>query len=468
MRRATFRALLALAGAAALARPALAHAGALSGGTSSAIPFWFVVVTGGSVVAASFLFSTLITDHEGIRMVNGWGLSLPAPGSLRAALPRILQGLGTLVLAVVLASALVGPREATENFAVLFVWAGWWAGYTMTVYLVGNTWPAVNPWALPAAGARRVADLLSVERRSLPEAGTWLAVVGLLALVYVEVVTPVAEAPRLLAGVLVVYTVVTLTGAALVGPAEWFGRVDPVARVFRWYGRMAPVHRTEDGVRLRLPTTGLTETETLEGPDETPFVLALLWVTTFDGLVSTPPWAAFVRAVIPDGGGLPGYLLALALYLAALVAGYVLFLAAYRWAARTSRSTAGSYVAPGAIGRWFVPSLLPIAAGYHVAHFLGYFLTLSPALAATLTSPFAAPAGVEVAVLPGWYSTVQLALVVLGHMLAVWVAHGLSFELFPGTFKPIRSQYPFIVVMVFYTMTSMWVISQPYVAPPGV
>jgi hypothetical protein len=63
---------------------------------------------------------------------------------------------------------------------------------------------------------------------------------------------------------------------------------------------------------------------------------------------------------------------------------------------------------------------------------------------------------------------VQLVFVLAGHVFAIWVAHGLSFDLFPGRLQPIRSQYPFTTVMVLYTMTSMWIVAQPYAAPPGV
>jgi hypothetical protein len=46
-------------------QPAVAHAGSLSGSLGSVqAPFWLVLVTGGGIVAASFLFATLVTDHE--------------------------------------------------------------------------------------------------------------------------------------------------------------------------------------------------------------------------------------------------------------------------------------------------------------------------------------------------------------------------------------------------------------------
>jgi len=445
-----------LVGVALLAGPARAHVGALGGGARSApVPTWLVVVTGGGVIGASFLFTSLLTDHDLIRDINDRRLGLPSSAAVRDGASRLAGWLSVAVLVAVVVSGLTGPREATRNLAILVVWAGWWAGYTMSVYLVGNTWPTLNPW-------RRLATLVPDGDRSLPEGvRSWGAVVGLLGLVGLEVVSPVASDPRLLAAVVVGYTLLTLAGAVTFGATAWFGQVDPVTRVFRAYGSMAPVQRTENGFELALPGARLVRDAPL-GEDGAAFVVALLWVTTYDGLVTTPVWGTVARPLID--AGVP----ALLVYAVALVAGYGVFLGVYRLAARRARRTADTYVTVAYIGRWFAPALLPIAAGYHLAHFLGYFLTLLPAFGAVVASPLAPPTTVEVLVLPGWFGGVQLLFVVVGHMLAVWIGHALAFALFTGRLQPIRSQYPFILVMVFYTMTSMWIVTQPYAAPPFV
>lgn len=460
------RGLLAgLLAATLLASPALAHVGALGGaGETGEIPFALVVLTGGGVVGASFMFTTLMTDHATIRAVNGWGISLPR--LTPETLTRLASGLGIVGLVAVVLSGLFGPREPPQNLAILLVWVGWWAGYTMSVYLVGNTWPAIDPW-------RTLAGLLPSAERSLSDAAGWVGVAALLGLVWLEVVSPVSRDPRLLAAVVVGYTVVTLGGVARYG-RRWFDRVDPLNRVFRWYGRAAPLRRTGDGLAVGLPGSGLVEPRdsestgadssqgALETTHRTAFVLALLWVTTYDGLVSTPAWGAVARPFVAVG--VP----ALGVYLAAILGGYALFLYAYQLAAHLSRRTAGSYVTVGFIRRRFIPSLVPIAVGYHLAHFLGYFLELFPALAGVLANPLTPPAEVARLALPGWFAGVQLMFVVLGHMLAVWIAHAIAFETFTGRLQPIRSQYPFVLVMIFYTMTSMWVVAQPFTPPPYV
>ena len=413
------------------------------------------ILTGGVIVGASFLFTTLMTDHAAIRAINEWRVLVPTPGTLSTTVHWIIRGLSVGILGVIIWTGLTGPFTPTSNFAILVVWAGWWAGYTMSVYLVGNTWPLLNPW-------RILATLLPDLRQwTYPDRlGAWPSIAGLLGLVWLEVITPVADNPRLLALLILGYSVVTLVGATMFGTETWFERVDPISRVFRCYGRMAPVQRTENGFEFKLPGTALTEQSIPRQVDETAFIIALLWVTTYDGFVSTPLWAEIARPLV--GVGIPP----LVLYIVTILAGFGVFFYIYRLAARWARQTGQTFVTPAFIEGWFVPSLLPIAAGYHIAHFLGYFLTLFPALVTVVTQPFTPPVDVQVLVIPGWFVNVQLAFVLLGHLFAVWIAHTLAFDLFPGKLKPIRSQYPFILVMIFYTMASLWVVTQPFSSPP--
>lgn len=442
-----------------LAEPVVAHTIGLSSsyGTGGSVPTWLTIMTGGVVIGASFLFTSLLTDHGAVRDVTAWGLSLPTSPSVSVAVLWVVRLCSIAILALIVVTGLTGPATPTRNFAILAVWAGWWAGYTMTVYLVGNTWPAVNPWRALASLFPRFGPVSYPDRL-----GAWPSVIGLLALVWIEVISPVADDAHLLVSLILGYTVVTLAGALVVGTDPWFTYVDPIARVFRYYGRLAPIQRTETGIQFKMPSSALVEHPVSDEPGTTAFIIALLWVTTYDGFVSTPAWASIIRPLVSLG--LPPLLV----YFITIVGGFALFFAAYKGAAAKVRDTANTYVSTDFLERWFAPSLIPIGAGYHLAHFLGYFLSLSLALAAVVMNPFNPPAEVLLVVIPDWFGTLQLLLILLGHVIAVWVAHALSIDVFPGILKPIRSQYPFVVVMIFYTMSSMWIILQPASSPPYV
>jgi hypothetical protein len=189
-------------------------------------------------------------------------------------------------------------------------------------------------------------------------------------------------------------------------------------------------------------------------------VVALLWATTFDGFVSTAAWADIAGVV--RSAGVP---LALA-YLTVLEGGFGLFLGGYRLSARLARRTGDTYLSTALVARRFAPSLLAIAAGYHLAHYLGFLLSLAPAIVVLAATPLSTPLQVPVLPLPGWFDLVGMAAILLGHVLAIWVAHATAYDLFPGRLQAVRSQYPFIAVMVVYTMTSLWLLAQPEVLTP--
>jgi hypothetical protein len=443
---------------AALAAPALAHTGALraAGRDPVSAPAWLFLLTGGAAVGASFLLASFVTDRSLVDAVHGWSRSFALPTRPLRALGRLA---GLAGLAAVLAAGWFGPPTGLRNLAVLLVWVAWWGGLVAAAYLAGNAWPALDPFRTLAGGVRLVADRLEVGTLALPDRlGVWPSVAGLLALVWVEVTSPLATDPRLLATLVAGYGVVTVVGGAAFGPA-WWARVDPVSRLLAAYGRVAPLARGPDGLRLRLPGTRLSD-RVVEGLDEAAFVVAVLYVTTYDGLVATGPWAGLVEIVV--GVGLPPALV----YGASYVAGFGLALGAYTVAAGAARRFAATYRAPDALAARFAPPLLAIAAGYHLAHNGSTLLALSPALAAALVTPLAPPQSPPTLVLPGWIQGVEVGAVLAGHVLAVWVAHAVAYDAFPDRLQAVRSQYGVTAAMVGFTMLSLWIVSEPYVAPP--
>ncbi len=464
--------LLFVASVVTLAEPALAHGAAIRSAAPEplTIPTWLFLATGGGVVGVSFLLASFVTDRRYIRSLHAWGRSYPSPGRIVYLTARIGS---VLLLGLTLAIGFFGPPTWYRNFAVLFVWVVWWVGYVATTYLVGDTWPAINPfrtvaesfrWVGSAVNQRLAEPLPSLDLRYPERLGAWPSVVGLLGLVWFEVTAPLAKQPRLLATFVAGYTVVTVAGAVAFGPDRWFETVDPIARVFRYYGRVAPFRRGENGIEFHLPGATLSETRYATGLDEVAFVIGLVFVTTYDGFVGTPMWGGqngVGRALL--GAGVPPFVL----YLGTYLLGYVLFLGTYLFAAQLVRRFGETYLSTTYLACRFAPSLLAIAAGYHLAHNFSSVLSLSPAVVAVSLSPLNPPSYPTILVgFPGWFGSLDLVFVLVGHVLAVWVAHATAYELFPSRLQAIRSQYGVTAVMVLYTMTSLWIVSQPYVQPP--
>jgi hypothetical protein len=121
----------------------------------------------------------------------------------------------------------------------------------------------------------------------------------------------------------------------------------------------------------------------------------------------------------------------------------------------------------------YAVSLVPIAVAYQVAHYYTLLLVQGQAIVRYASDPFgwgwdlfgtggftinAAVIGAETV----WYS--QVALIVAGHVVAVYLAHVTALRLFENYRRALWSQVPMLVLMVLYTVSSLWILSQPIAA----
>ncbi|MFC6717223.1 hypothetical protein ACFQGT_05975 [Natrialbaceae archaeon GCM10025810] len=419
------------------------------------VPTWLYLATGGGIVGASALLTMLVTDRTVIDEYHERSIDLAADRLVGAA-SLLLGTIGVLGLAFVVAVGFLGPALGNVSAAVLVTFVGVRALLTVGAYAIGNPWTALDPW-------RRIAAVLPDGYTSYPShLESWPAVAALIVLIWLEVVLPVTSNARALAAVVLGYSVFTIASAAAFGATTWFRRGDPIAVWFRLYGAVAPIQRTDDGLAVRIPGARLGDDDVVTDRSQVAFVLTLVWELTYSGFIVTPPGARTIEVLV--GVGLPPQLV----YLLLLVAGFVAFWKAFWLAAEYTRARAETFISSRYLGLRFAAPLLAIAAGYHLAHYAGFTVSLWPSLLETAVMPLNPPPNPTRYVLPSWFSYVEIAAVLLGHVLAVWVSHTVSFELFPGKLQAIRSQYPFVVVMIFFTMVSLYLVSLPTTSPPYV
>lgn len=412
------------------------------------LPTWLLLMTGSAVIGASFLLSSFLTDRDAIDGLLRAKLTLP---DTMCRVGRVGRGLGVVALIALVGIGFLGPQTGT-NLAVLVILVGWWAGYVATVYLIGNTWPAIDPMR---ALARR---LPSFDRTYPDLLGAWPSVLGLFLLLWIELASPIDRRPRVLLTVLVAYVIIGAAVLVTFGRPTWFGSVDPITRLFRYLGAVAPLQKTAGGWRLKLPGANLTRFS-ISGADERAFVLAILWATTFDGLVHTAMWNDGLRIVIELG--IPP----IVVYSGGFGTGYLLFWSAYRLAIRRGQARANTHIPFEVLADRFAVSLVPIAAGYHLAHSLGYLLTWTPTLLSSAAEPFSPNVAVTFLAIPPWFDGIGVLAILGGHLVGVWAAHTIAYDLFPGRLQALRSQFGLVAVMVLYTATSLWIVSQPSVPP---
>ena len=193
----------------------------------------------------------------------------------------------------------------------------------------------------------------------------------------------------------------------------------------------------------------------------TAFVLVMLSTVTFDGFKETPVWGALLQWIalapafhpIIRGAHDLGLDFHVILETVVLAVFPLLFLLVYLGFSWLRKQTAGDTRSVSDIAGLFVFALVPIAVAYHVAHYLSYFLVAGQFIVPLVSDPFGigwdffGTSGyrVEIGVIV-WYSAVIA--IVAGHVIAVGVAHVVATRVFDTPGAALRSQYPFLILMV--------------------
>ncbi|WP_224450017.1 hypothetical protein [Haloprofundus salilacus] len=391
--------------------------------------------------------------------------TLAAVPSTPAKLVRAVAG-GGFFLAIVaaLVHGAIGPSAPSTNFATLFVWPVWFKGVALVSVVVGSPWGTLSPW-------RNLYRLLcrleggEVRLRAYPEQlGEWPAVVGFLLLVGVaENLTVIPSRPSLTAALVAGYALTMLAGGVVFG-LTWFDRADPLSILYRLLGRVAPLRtvRAEDEgsggngewqVVARPPWRGCLSPVSIA---EAAFVVAAVYTVSFDGFSASPEYQAIFYS-LRDVTGL-GPEASLTLYFVGLAG----FLAAFATVARVVSAYVGNEGDHGdshhTSATAFAATLLPIAAAYEVAHNYGYALTGLGALPSAVGAETVDP--LFWLTLPAFWLT-QVALVVLGHVVAVVAADAVSRRVAGDSRSALAAHAPLATLMVGYTVLSLWIISRP-------
>ncbi|GIS64750.1 MAG: hypothetical protein CM1200mP3_09980 [Chloroflexota bacterium] len=62
---------------------------------------------------------------------------------------------------------------------------------------------------------------------------------------------------------------------------------------------------------------------------------------------------------------------------------------------------------------------------------------------------------------PMFFWIISVLSIVIGHVVAVVVSHLIARRMIKDRYKAFKSQYPMLVLMIFYTIASLWIITQP-------
>ncbi|MGI8760755.1 MAG: hypothetical protein ACR2LF_05590 [Jatrophihabitantaceae bacterium] len=279
--------------------------------------------------------------------------------------------------------------------------------------------------------------------------------------------------PRFIAWMLICYASLCLMMGAIFGANAWRGRGELFSVLFALWGRLGVFRFGAPG---RRGIAGGLEMPFERSVSRTVFVLLLLVSISFDGVLSTPQWARFERHTISFGDVHGQELLRSAgfIVLIALIALLYLLFAAFSAAVAAAGGLRHSHARTLS---GLLPSLVPIAFGYLLAHYLQYVLINGQLILPLLGSPggprtnlhlpypFNDSYEVHAHFLPnGFYWYLDVLVIVAVHVLAVVLAHRRLAGASESEPRAGRAEYPWLIAMVAYTSISLWLLGQPLTA----
>ena len=398
---------------------------------------------------------------------------------------QAVRAAAVFLLALTVIAGYVGIKHPLGNINMLLFWTIFMIGLAYLTVFIGNVFAIINPWRTIVSVAEACGLSFSKARISYPSGLAYYpALLFYIAIVWIELL--VLPLPSTLSTALIVYTLVTLAGSWLFGTQAWFEHAEFFNVFFRLIGLLAPVEyvRAENArswqIHLRRPILGLVECRATH-ISLVVFVLFMLSATTYDAIHQTQLWqnlywVSALSLTKPLWGTdlakaqsmlMGGYLIYLR---ASLVLSPMLYLGIYSLAIWVMKAVTRTKIPLSTLMQEFAFSIIPIAVVYNITHNLTEILDRWRAFPALLTDPFGFGWNIfgvstmpvvqqSIEMGPIWHT--QVALMLVGHMISVYVAHLTALRVFRSRHESVISQIPLLTLMVVYTVVGLWILTLP-------
>jgi hypothetical protein len=457
----------------------LPFAHALAARQDLPIPAW-LFAWGASIVLIVSFFALSVGWREPRFEEDRWR-------PLGAGLSRALLGLpaqilcgaiGVFLLGLAVYAGLRGTEAPDRNFALTFLFVTCWLGFPLFSVLLGDVFRPFNPWRAVGRVAGAAFTALAGQRPAhlaYPSwLGRWPAAIGLVAVVWLEIVygvsggVAVGLSPHPAAVAALVYTAYTLAMMVLFGTEQWCRNGEVFSVYFGMFSQLGSFAVEEGRLGRRRPLAAATRWASV--PGSAAVVIASIATTSFDGgsegaFLGALEWT-FER-FLDAGFGLTAALrFSDTIFIGLCVAGVALIYLIGVW----GMSTVSGGPPLRRLWSGFAHTLIPIAFAYLVAHYFSLFVfqeqaqftyLLSDPLGTGTTDLFGtASSGIDFQLLSAnaiWY--VQVGALVVGHVVALTLAHDRATAYWGDYRQAARSQYWMLAVMVAFTCFGLYLLS---------
>jgi hypothetical protein len=443
------------------------------------IPAWLFAWGASIVLIVSFFALSAAWRKPRFEEERWRPLGAGISGALLSAPVQALCGaIGVLLLGFSIYAGLHGTEAPDRNFALTFIFITAWLGFPLFSVIFGDVFRPFNPWravgraiggAFSAIAGQRPAHATYPERL-----GRWPAAIGLLAVVWLEVVygtsggVAVGLSPDSLGLAALLYSLYTLAMMAVFGVERWCETGEIFSVYFGMFSQLGTFGVKDGRLGRRLPLSAATHWATV--PGSAAVVIASIASTSFDGAQE----GAFKSGILQTFEWLSEAGLSLTtslrltdtIFMALCFGGVgLVYLIGVRGMATVKGAPPLKKLRTG-----FAHTLIPIAFAYLVAHYFSLFVfqeqaqftyLLSDPLGTATTDLFGtASSGIDFKLLSAnaiWY--VQVGALVIGHVVGLTLAHDRATAYWGDYRQAARSQYWMLAVMVAFTCFGLYLLS---------
>ena len=361
----------------------------------------------------------------------------------------------------------IGSRDPLANPLSLFIWSVWFMVMPVIQIIFGNVWAFLNPWY----GFGRLFFKNKILFKLDQNYSLVFSSIGFLLFSLFMLVDIAPDDPDRLANIVTIYLLVNFIFMKIFG-VDWLKNGECFTSFYRLLSKLSWIWIKEGKIYVGFFGSQLKEINTFP-PMSVLFLSIILATLSFDGLNETFLWFKIINVnplefygrssvVLENSSGLIFF--AILLF---LIFSITIFLG-HKFI--NEKVTFKNIIGINSI------ALLPIALAYHIAHYLTSFLVNIQYSYKVASDPL--NNGMDLLnlgdfnVTTSFFNTIetvkliwfiQAAAIVIGHVIAVLLAHSICEGYLKTKSSILISQLPISIFMIGYTFLGLWILSTPTV-----
>tara|TARA_X000000368_G_C23027834_1_gene711079 strand:- start:372 stop:1775 length:1404 start_codon:yes stop_codon:yes gene_type:complete len=379
----------------------------------------------------------------------------------------LISCISLIFLIILIIFGYIGSRDPLANPLSLFIWSVWFMVMPVIQIIFGNVWAFLNPWY----GFGRLFFKNKILFKLDQNYSLVFSSVGFLLFSLFMLVDIAPDDPDRLANIVTIYLLVNFIFMKIFG-VDWLKNGECFTSFYRLLSKLSWIWIKEGKIYVGFFGSQLKEINTFP-PMSVLFLSIILATLSFDGLNETFLWFKIINVnplefygrssvVLENSSGLIFF--AILLF---LIFSITIFLG-HKFI--NEKVTFKNIIGINSI------ALLPIALAYHIAHYLTSFLVNIQYSYKVASDPL--NNGMDLLnlgdfnVTTSFFNTIetvkliwfiQAAAIVIGHVIAVLLAHSICEGYLKTKSSILISQFPISIFMIGYTFLGLWILSTPTV-----